>query len=222
MKCEDCSKSGRTALYIGESSRTFWDRASDHQKALIKDTSYGIVRHWQEWHPGSDEPPEFSYHLLGTHRSALERQIKEALAVEMTECNIIMNGKGEWGRNLIPRLQNTPLETCQKTQNQPQVKGKRNSDGFSRDPHGSTLQEPEISRRHNMSSSAQNPNQDGFLSQFKQRKRARIEHIKQQASTESFAGTDQWSLDVQSRNNGMYGSPSRARRPIRSEANDQP
>ena len=207
LKCEECSKVGKTALYIGESARTFWDRASDHQKALVnKDSSYGIVRHWQEWHPELEGPPEFSYHLLGTHKSALERQIKEALAVEMTVCDVIMNGKGEWGQNLIPRLQNAPLEVSQKPQNEHQFRSKRGSDGFTKTQHENTLQEPGFVRNSDQHSSAPSHNQTSFLSQFKQRKRAKFE----QASTERKEGTDQWSSEATDKRYGTPGPSSRA------------
>ena len=39
--------------------------------------------------------------------SATERQIKEGLAIEREsrEVDNLLNGKGEWGINIVPRLQ---------------------------------------------------------------------------------------------------------------------
>ena len=121
IECQDCKSQGIKSLYIGESNRTFYDRALDHQKALKnQNTTYGIVRHWKDQHPNSEEPPKFNYTLLKRHKTCLERQIFEALTIETIECHNIMNGKGEWGRNLIPRLQNFPEEDFRNTQHQSQ------------------------------------------------------------------------------------------------------
>ena len=107
----DCNKQGIEALYIGESSRSFYDRALDHEKAL---KNYGIVKHWQECHPESETHPEYQYKLIKKHRTCPERQICEALTIEQVKCQLILNSKGEFGRNVIPRLQNLPDEEFSK------------------------------------------------------------------------------------------------------------
>ena len=51
IECLECSKVGKRAQYIGESSRTFYDRNLDHKRALTSQNStYGVVRHWMD-HP---------------------------------------------------------------------------------------------------------------------------------------------------------------------------
>ena len=47
--------------------------------------------------------PAFTFHFKASYASSLERQIREALAIENEACDNILNGKGEWGINLIPR-----------------------------------------------------------------------------------------------------------------------
>ena len=54
------------------------------------------------------DPPSFSFHLISKHRTALERQIWESLYIEHEECDELLNGKGEWGLNILPRLKPTP------------------------------------------------------------------------------------------------------------------
>ena len=52
-------------------------------------------------------PPEYSIQLVGSHRSSLERQIKEAILTEMEDTkNVLINGKSEWGQNKVPRARN--------------------------------------------------------------------------------------------------------------------
>ena len=44
--CENCKENGIRATYVGETSRTFFDRALDHQNAVgNKDSNYGVVKH---------------------------------------------------------------------------------------------------------------------------------------------------------------------------------
>ena len=81
--CETCKANGTKATYIGESSRTWYDRAKDHVLALKnKNGSYGIVKHWMEIHPEMEEHPKFSFNQIGRHKSTLERQIWEAIYIE--------------------------------------------------------------------------------------------------------------------------------------------
>ena len=108
LKCLECKKNGVNTHYIGESSRTFWDRSREHDQALkSKNTKYAVVKHWQMDHGDQDDPPKFSYNLVGTYRTAIERQIMEAIAIEDETCDQILNGKGEWGTNHLPRLKLT-------------------------------------------------------------------------------------------------------------------
>ena len=46
----------------------------------------------------------FEFKLVGTHKTSLERQIKEALLIEHTPNENLMNSKAEWGFNAIPRV----------------------------------------------------------------------------------------------------------------------
>ena len=63
-----------------------------------------MVRHWNESHSDSQNPPNYSYEVMAQYKSSLQRQLMEALLIEREQCDNIMNGKGEWGINLVPRL----------------------------------------------------------------------------------------------------------------------
>ena len=58
-------------------------------------------------HGDQDDPPKFSYNLVVTYKTAIERQIMEAIAIEDENRDQILNGKGEWGTNHLPRLKLT-------------------------------------------------------------------------------------------------------------------
>ena len=67
-------------------------------------SNYAVVKHWQENHRELEEPPDYKYQLISSHRTATERQIWESLYIENEKCDILLNGKGEWGLNVLPRL----------------------------------------------------------------------------------------------------------------------
>ena len=52
-----------------------------------------------ETHP--DTQAMFTFHQIGQCRSSLERQIHESLMIDYYKCDNILNGKGEWGANLV-------------------------------------------------------------------------------------------------------------------------
>ena len=64
--------------------------------------TYAIVKHHTNEHSGSI--PDFTFKLHKTHKTSLERQIKEALLIEHTDNKSLMNSKSEWGFNSIPRV----------------------------------------------------------------------------------------------------------------------
>ena len=62
LECENCKESGVKSHYIGESSRTFFDRAKEHITALRNSNkTYAVVKHWQECHSESKSPPQILF-----------------------------------------------------------------------------------------------------------------------------------------------------------------
>ena len=134
-------------MYYGESSRSWWDRARDHCQALVtKNKDYAVVKHWICKHGDMDDPPNYEFKLESTHKSAIHRQITEAIRIDSEPEENLMNGKAEWGHNRVPRLklpedqvpQQQPLGSPQDDDAQTEhVRGKRRperqqeSDNFS-------------------------------------------------------------------------------------------
>ena len=81
-----------------------------------QDTNYAIVKHWHESHQHMETPPDFSISLVRSHKSSLERQIHEAVSIELADPQVIlMNGKSEWGQNRVPRVVNKLEEDANKS-----------------------------------------------------------------------------------------------------------
>jgi len=88
--------------YIGETSRTLYERMKEHwsDAGKIKDCSH-IARHWATVHSESLRPPLFKFTVVKKHTRALSRQIHEAVRIS-SKGNL--NDKLEWKINSIDRL----------------------------------------------------------------------------------------------------------------------
>ena len=101
ISCQLCLSAGVKYVYIGESHRSWWDRAQDHDRALKSmDETYATVTHHQEFHP--NETPAFSFKVDRSHKSSLQRQIFEAILIQEEKCDNLLNKRGEWGMNSLP------------------------------------------------------------------------------------------------------------------------
>ena len=108
-------------------------------------------------------PPEYSYQVIKSHKTAFERQVWEAVLINQEEANIVMNGKGEWGMNLVPALRSHQDSLSQLSSQvtdkltHTQTYNKRHRDDRIIANHSSQMQAPA----------------DDFTTQFQQRKRAK-------------------------------------------------
>ena len=79
--------------------------SKEHEADLRSDNqTYALVKHWEEVHQTMTPPPKYSYTLLKTHKTALDRQVWEGVYISFEKSDHILNGKGEWGMNLFPQL----------------------------------------------------------------------------------------------------------------------
>ena len=123
---------------------------------------------WMEEHPELPAPPDFQFRLLGRHNTSLERQLKEALLIENENPNTVMNKKGEWGINLVPRL---ALEDQGEPLSRKRQQEERDGDTEGRNP----------AQRNDDDKEKDNP----FEEQYKQRKRRRKNLQGTQTETQS-------------------------------------
>ena len=103
-RCLACSGKGDDSKYYGESSRTAYERGCEHNKDYQDESEESHMhKHQVLDHPGEDEQPEFEMRIVRQHKSAFERQVHEAVLIEMGSGNIL-NSRGEFNRCEIPRL----------------------------------------------------------------------------------------------------------------------
>lgn len=95
-------KDGR-GVYVGETSRSVFERTSEHQDDATKlDEGSHMVKHWFTSHKEEHYQPEFRFKVIGKYKDCLTRQLKEAVRISHRPGNL--NSKGEWGASIIPRL----------------------------------------------------------------------------------------------------------------------
>ena len=68
------------------------------------DTKNALVKHSIDHHQEMETHPEFTMQVLSVHKTALHRQVTEAVLIERTKASVIMNSKGEWNGSKLPRV----------------------------------------------------------------------------------------------------------------------
>ena len=110
--CVACLKMGIRTKYIGETSRSGYERIKEHMAGLKRcledpDTSMEdanpLLKHQGTYH--QNQLPEYWARILTKHYTAFSRQIREGVVIsKMTEdTDLIMNSKREVTGNRIPR-----------------------------------------------------------------------------------------------------------------------
>ena len=82
------------------------ERGIEHMKDLEfqRDRSH-MLKHIVEFHPDSDPSDiEFKMEILSSHKSAFERQLREAIMIERNIGIFSMNSKIEYSRTIIPSI----------------------------------------------------------------------------------------------------------------------
>ena len=104
LECWPCRLEGKEARYIGESSRSAFQRGKEHM-ADIKagKKAHPINIHFSEVHEGKEQ--EVIMRTLTTPQTALARQVAEAVRIRRRgREGAILNSRGEFNRCYIPRL----------------------------------------------------------------------------------------------------------------------
>ena len=90
------------ALYVGESARSLCERTGEHWLAAEqkKDESH-MYQQVVEAHNGETKP-SFNFTVVRSFKTALDRQIAEAIRIEMR--GSVLNRRGEFNRCSLTRL----------------------------------------------------------------------------------------------------------------------
>ena len=95
---------GRSGIYIGESSRSLAERSAEHLKDG-KDFSKRshMVKHWMNVHPNENSLPPFTIKIIKQYKDCLSRQVGEAISILLSNDNLL-NSKNEYLSNCITRV----------------------------------------------------------------------------------------------------------------------
>ena len=100
---DDKEGAGTGAWYVGETSRSAFERGGEHWKDWMKkQPDSHILKHQEMAHP-DQEQPNFEFRIKGSFRSALERQVTEAVLIRRAGA-AALNSKGVYNRCSLPRL----------------------------------------------------------------------------------------------------------------------
>ena len=91
-------------IYVGESSRSLYERTKEHvaDREGLKEESHQ-VKHWLLDLRDLQEPPPFKFRLIGSFKDPMSRQLSEAVRIELRGSSIL-NSKSEFNRCRVPRL----------------------------------------------------------------------------------------------------------------------
>ena len=90
------------SVYVGETARSIQERSKEHWDGYkSKDKDNHIYKHWILHHQGEGEP-RFVMRVVQFHRSALSRQVGEAIRISRR--GVVLNSRGEFNRCKISRL----------------------------------------------------------------------------------------------------------------------
>ena len=103
IRCQVCHVKGESATYYGESSRTAYERALEHQDLMeARSLESPMVEHHQEVHP--EEELKVSMEVVGHEPRPLNRKTLEGVLISEHTGGTLMNRRGEWGENLPPKF----------------------------------------------------------------------------------------------------------------------
>ena len=89
-------------VYVGESSRSLYERTKEHMDDAKKDAPESHIRkHWIECHPEMVEMPVFKFKIVKSFRDSLSRQVAEGVRIDLRVG--VMNSKTVYSRNRLPR-----------------------------------------------------------------------------------------------------------------------
>ena len=68
---------------MGESARSIHERAAEHWRDAEKGKEESHIQEHQEGAHGGEQPPRFAFRVVQSCKSSLERQVREAVRIQM-------------------------------------------------------------------------------------------------------------------------------------------
>ena len=107
-------KEGFRVKYVGETNRSAYERGKEHMRQFRNlEEGRHLLKHYLQYHRNIRmEEIEFGMKVRASFKSAIERQISEAVAISLEEKSgtQLMNSKAEYNRCKLPRLNTQSIE----------------------------------------------------------------------------------------------------------------
>ena len=101
MRNEDTNKE---VIYVGETARSVMERLKEHWDDFrSRKPDSHILKHWVLQHQ-SKGTPKYMMKVVQFHRSALSRQVGEAIRIQRRGGEMTLNSKTEYNRCRLTRL----------------------------------------------------------------------------------------------------------------------
>ena len=124
-KCLGCHEKNQ-GVYIGETSRQFGTRVSEHINNVSKWRKESfILDHWMNQHGTDTSPPLFKFEIISKHKDALSRQLCEALHIRK-QGNL--NKKQEFSINELIRVQSSKYSWDRDKENREALEQEKNQE----------------------------------------------------------------------------------------------
>ena len=92
-------------IYVGESSRSMYERGKEHQKdGKDRAEDSHQWKHWANEHPDMEGNPRFKFRIIASFSDPLTRQLAESVRIDRRGMEIL-NSRSEYSRCRVPRLQ---------------------------------------------------------------------------------------------------------------------
>ena len=92
------------SIYVGETSRCLYERGKEHWRGFENKSEDSHIYKHHQIHHGGEGSPSFHLRAIGYMRTALSRQIAEAVRIQHWGEDIVLNSKTEFNRCRIGRL----------------------------------------------------------------------------------------------------------------------
>ena len=103
IQCETCRLAGKLSVYDGETGCNCYTRGKQHAASLrLEDEENALWKHCLVEHEG--EKAEFSMKQTNVFNSCLARQVNEAVRIEMSTADCVLNSKAEFHQAPLVRV----------------------------------------------------------------------------------------------------------------------
>ena len=103
IRCESCLRAGKTSEYDGESGSNCYTRGKQQADGLrLEEEENPLWKHCLVEHEG--RKAEFSMKQTNVFQSCLVRQVNEAVRIEMSTADCVMNSKAEFHQAPLVRV----------------------------------------------------------------------------------------------------------------------